>query len=111
MALTKKPYKGTRDFYPNKKRIQNHIFSEMKKTAELFGHEPYDGPLLEDVELYQAKSGDELINEQIYSFRDRGNRFVAIRPEIREFPAIRGAAVAGSKPTQKLHWNALPGFG
>ena len=46
------------------------------------GYEPYDGPLLEEVALYQAKSGDELIRDQIYSFTDRGDRFVAIRPEM-----------------------------
>ena len=54
----------------------------MEETAELYAYEPYDGPLLESVDLYKAKSGEELINEQIYSFEDRGERFVAIRPEM-----------------------------
>jgi len=54
----------------------------MEEVSELYGYEPYDGPLLEEVELYRAKSGEELINEQIYSFTDRGNREVAIRPEM-----------------------------
>ncbi|MBL6988863.1 MAG: histidine--tRNA ligase [Bacteriovoracaceae bacterium] len=80
--LSKKPYKGTRDFFPADKRVQDYLFEKMKFTAKLFGHEPYDGPLIEEVELYKAKSGEELINEQIYSFYDRGKRFVAIRPEM-----------------------------
>ena len=54
----------------------------MKSTAESFGYEPYDGPLLEEVELYRAKSGQELIDQQIYSFKDRGGRNIAIRPEM-----------------------------
>ncbi|MCK5073258.1 MAG: histidine--tRNA ligase [Bacteriovoracaceae bacterium] len=82
MSLSKRPYKGTRDFFPVQERLRKYIFSHMSKTAELFGYEPYDGPLLEEVELYKAKSGEELINEQIYSFTDRGDRFVAIRPEM-----------------------------
>lgn len=54
----------------------------MKRTAESYGYESYDGPLIEDIELYKAKSGEELIQEQIYDFVDRGERHVAIRPEM-----------------------------
>lgn len=82
MALTKSPYRGTRDFFPKEMRLRNYIFQKMAEVSELFAYEPYDGPLLEEVELYLAKSGEELINEQIYSFIDRGERKVAIRPEM-----------------------------
>ena len=82
MALSKKPYKGTRDFFPPLMRLRKYLFSHMRNTAESFGYEPYDGPLLEEVELYRAKSGQELIDKQIYSFKDRGERWVAIRPEM-----------------------------
>ena len=82
MALSKKPYKGTRDFFPPLMRLREYLFSHMKSTAESFGYEPYDGPLLEEVELYRAKSGQELIDQQIYSFKDRGGRNIAIRPEM-----------------------------
>ena len=51
MTLNKKSYKGTRDFFPKLKRNQNYCFSKMIEVAELFGYEPYDGPLLEEVEL------------------------------------------------------------
>ena len=68
MKLNKQPYKGTRDFFPEKKRELNFIFNKLAQNAESFGHEPYGGPLLEEVDLYLAKSGEELINDQIYSF-------------------------------------------
>jgi histidyl-tRNA synthetase len=82
MALNKAPYRGTRDFFPADMRLRNFIFHKMAEVSEQFAYEPYDGPLLEEVELYLAKSGEELINEQIYSFIDRGERNVAIRPEM-----------------------------
>lgn len=82
MALNKSPYRGTRDFFPKEMRLRNFIFQKMAEVSEQFAYEPYDGPLLEEVDLYRAKSGDELINEQIYSFTDRGDREVAIRPEM-----------------------------
>jgi len=63
-------------------RLRNFIFQKMAEVSELYSYEPYDGPLLEEVDLYRAKSGEELINEQIYSFTDRGEREVAIRPEM-----------------------------
>lgn len=107
MALSKLPYKGTRDFFPKEKRIQNYLFSVMKKTAESFGYEPYDGPLLEEVELYKAKSGEELINEQIYSFTDRGERFVAIRPEMTPTLARMVAQVHRETP-KPIRWYSIP---
>ncbi|MES2528733.1 MAG: histidine--tRNA ligase [Bdellovibrionota bacterium] len=82
MALTKAPYKGTRDFFPADMRLRNFLFHKMAEVSEQYAYEPYDGPLLEEVELYLAKSGEELINDQIYSFIDRGDRKVAIRPEM-----------------------------
>ncbi len=82
MTLNKRPYKGTRDFFPKDKRQLDFLFDKMKETALSFGYEPYDGPILEEVDLYRAKSGEELINAQIYSFIDRGGREVAIRPEM-----------------------------
>ena len=82
MALSKSPYRGTRDFFPKEMRIRNYIFQKMAEVSESYAYEPYDGPLLEEVDLYRAKSGDELINEQVYSCVDRGEREVAIRPEM-----------------------------
>ena len=80
--LSTAPYKGTRDFYPADKRVQNYIFATWRKVAESFGYEEYGAPMLEPLELYAAKTGQEIVNEQTYAFTDRGGRTVAIRPEM-----------------------------
>jgi len=81
-SLSSQPYKGTRDYYPAEKRIQNYIFSVWRSVAQSYGYEEYGAPLLEPIEVYAAKSGQELVNEQTYVFTDRGDRTVAIRPEM-----------------------------
>ena len=81
-ALSPQPYKGTRDYYPAEKRVQNYIFATWRRVAEQYGYEEYATPLLEPLEVYAAKSGQELVNEQTYAFTDRGERQVAIRPEM-----------------------------
>jgi histidyl-tRNA synthetase len=80
--LSTQGYKGTRDFYPEDMRLRRWMFGKMQETARLFGYEEYDGPVIESFELYAAKSGEELVNEQLYHFTDRGDRKVAIRPEM-----------------------------
>lgn len=107
MTLSKSPYRGTRDFFPKEKRQRDHLFNKMSQTAELFGYEPYDGPLLEEVDLYLAKSGEELINEQIYSFIDRGERKVAIRPEMTPTLA-RMIAQIHREVAKPIRWYAIP---
>ncbi|HYH75648.1 MAG TPA: histidine--tRNA ligase [Candidatus Saccharimonadales bacterium] len=81
MALSTQPYKGARDFYPEDKRLQKYIFNVWRKVAERYGYEEHDAPILEPLELYLAKSGEEIVSEQTYAFEDRGGRKVAIRPE------------------------------
>ncbi|HMR73314.1 MAG TPA: ATP phosphoribosyltransferase regulatory subunit, partial [Candidatus Saccharibacteria bacterium] len=82
MNLSTQSYKGTRDYYPSEKRLQNYIFSTWRSVAETFGYEEYGAPLLEPLEIYAAKSGQEIVSEQTYQFTDRGGRNVAIRPEM-----------------------------
>lgn len=82
MKLSTQPYKGARDFYPADKQLQNYIFSVWTKTALSFGYEQYDAPIIEPVELYLSKTSDEIVNEQTYSFEDRGGRKVTLRPEM-----------------------------
>jgi len=82
MNLSTQSYKGSRDFYPAEKRVQNYIFEVWKRVSERFGYEEYGAPLLEPLEIYAAKSGQELVSEQTYQFVDRGGRNVAIRPEM-----------------------------
>ena len=80
--LSSESYKGARDWYPEDMRVREYIFNTWKKVVQSYGYEPYDAPLLEPVEVYAAKSGQELVNEQTYQFTDRGDRRVAIRPEM-----------------------------
>ena len=81
-VLSPQPYKGTRDYYPEDKRIQNYIFNVWRTVVERFGYEEYGAPILEPVDIYAAKSGQELVNDQTYVFTDRGGRNVVIRPEM-----------------------------
>lgn len=81
-SLSTLSYKGARDYYPHDKRVQNYIFKTWRHVAESFGYDEYGAPLLEPIEIYAAKSGQELVNEQTYRFTDRGGRTVAIRPEM-----------------------------
>jgi histidyl-tRNA synthetase len=81
-SLSSQPYKGTRDYYPEQKRVQNYIFNTWRSVVERFGYEEYGAPILEPLEIYAAKSGQELVNDQTYVFTDRGDRNVAIRPEM-----------------------------
>lgn len=80
--LSTKPYKGTRDFYPEDMRLRNWFFGRMAQVARKFGYEEYGGPVVESFDLYAAKSGEEIVGEQIYHFEDKGNRRLAIRPEM-----------------------------
>jgi histidyl-tRNA synthetase len=82
MALSTQPYKGTRDFYPEDMRTRRWMFDRMRRAVEAFGYQEYDGPMLESFELYAAKSGEELVNQQLYWLMDRGERKLAVRPEM-----------------------------
>lgn len=81
-SLSSEPYKGARDWYPESMRLRTYIFHTWSRVAKSYGYEAYDAPLLEPVDVYAAKSGQELVNEQTYQFVDRGDRRVAIRPEM-----------------------------
>ncbi len=107
MILSTQPYKGARDFYPEDKRLQKYIFGVMRKSAEKFGYEEYDAPILEPLELYLAKTGDEIVNEQTYSFTDRGDRQVVIRPEMT--PTVsRMVAAKRQELAYPVRWYSIP---
>jgi histidyl-tRNA synthetase len=76
------PYKGVRDFYPEDQFVQDYIFEHMSRTVELFGFEEYSASILEPAELYRSKTSEEIVNEQTYTFTDRGDREVTLRPEM-----------------------------
>ncbi len=107
MSLPTQPYKGARDFYPEDKRLQKRLFAQMRKVAESFGYEEYDAPILEPLELYLAKTGEEIVNEQTYAFTDRGGREVVIRPEMT--PTV-SRMVAGRRQelAYPLRWYSIP---
>lgn len=81
-TLSPESYKGARDWYPEDMRVRNYIFKTWRRVVKQYGYESYDAPLLEPVDIYEAKSGQELVSEQTYAFIDRGERRVAIRPEM-----------------------------
>lgn len=107
MKISTQAYKGARDFYPEDMKIRTHIFNTWKKVCTRFGYEEYDGPFLESFELYEAKSGEELVNEQLYSFVDRGERKVAIRPEMT--PTLsRMVAAKHQELAKPIKWFSMP---
>lgn len=107
MTLSTQPYKGTRDFFPEEMRLRKQLFSHMRNTVELFGFEEYDGPLLEPFELYAEKTGEEIVNQQLYWFLDRGERKVAIRPEMTPTLARMIASKVNELP-KPIRWYSLP---
>jgi len=107
MSLSTQPYKGSRDFYPQDKRLQKYLFGVMRAVVEKFGYEEYDAPILEPLELFLAKTGEEIINEQTYTFEDRGGRKVAIRPEMT--PTVsRMVAARRQELAYPLRWYSIP---
>lgn len=107
--LTTEAYKGVRDFYPEDMAVQSYIFNTWAKTAESFGYERYDASILEPSELYKTKGAEneEMVNEQTYTFIDRGDREVTLRPEMT--PTV-ARMVAGKRRELKfpLRWYSIP---
>lgn len=109
MALSTQPYKGARDFYPEDKRLQKYIFGVMRKVVESYGYEEYDAPILELTELFASKTSEEIVNEQTYTFTDRSNRSVTIRPEMT--PSVsRMVAAKRNELSYPLRWYSIPNF-
>jgi len=81
MATLIRPVKGTRDFYPKQMALRSWLYGQLRAVAERYGYQEYDAPILETLELYAAKSGDELVKEQSFAFADRGGDMLVLRPE------------------------------
>ena len=105
--LSTQPYKGTRDFYPEDMDLRNWFFGVIKDTLRKFNYREYDGPMLESYEMYAAKSGEEIVNEQTYHFTDNGGRNLAVRPEMTPTVARMVAAKLGSL-NMPLRWFSIP---
>ena len=97
---------GFREFYPEDLAFRSHIFATWRAVAARYGFEEYDGPPLEPLDLYTDKSGEEIVG-QLYNFRDKGDREVALRPEMTPTLArmIGARAQALRKP---IRWFSIP---
>jgi histidyl-tRNA synthetase len=107
MALSTQPYKGTRDFYPDEMRHRKWMFGRLRQGVESFGYEEYDGPMLEPFDLYAAKTGEEIVNQQLYWLIDRGERKLAIRPEMTPTLARMVAGKINELP-RPVRWYSMP---
>ncbi len=74
--------KGTREFYPEEMARRNYIYEKVREASQSFGYQEWDAPYLETLELYAAKSGEELVKEQAFTFKDRGGSQITLRPEL-----------------------------
>lgn len=109
MSLSTEPYKGVRDFYPEDQFVQQYIFDAMQRACERFGFEEYNASILEPADLYRKKgaANDELVNEQTYTFIDRGDREVTLRPEMTPSLA-RMVAARRRELAFPLRWYSIP---
>lgn len=106
MKISTQPYKGTRDFYPNDKKIQNYIFKIWSDIAQSFGYEEYAAPIVESLDIYLAKTSEEIVNDQTYVFEDRGGRKVTLRPEMT--PSVsRMVAARRQELAYPLRWYSI----
>ncbi len=76
------PVKGTRDFYPEEMAIRSWVYKLIGEVAASYGYQEYEAPILEKIDLYTAKSGEELVKEQAFVFPDRGGDLITLRPEL-----------------------------
>ena len=107
--LSTDPYKGVRDFYPADMAIQSYIFDTWCKTSESFGFERYEASILEPSDLYKAKgaANEEMVKEQTYTFIDRGEREVTLRPEMT--PTVARMVAGKSRELSfPIRWYSIP---
>lgn len=101
--LSTQPYKGTRDFYPQDMRVENYIFDTWRRVCKSFGFEEYSFPIIEPFETFASKTGEEIVNEQLFSFEDKGGRKLAIRPELTP-GTVRMLAQKYKETPQPIRW-------
>lgn len=101
------PYKGVRDFFPEDMAVEQAIFGIWRDVCQSHGYQEYGASVLEPAELYRAKSGEEIVNEQTYTFTDRGDREVTLRPEMTPTIARMVAARRRELPSP-IRWYSIP---
>ena len=105
--LSTQPYKGARDFYPADMELRNWFLGKVRDVLTLAAYDEYNAPMLESLDIYVAKSGEELAKKQTYNFEDRGGRKVAIRPEMTPSVA-RLVAARLQQLNMPLRWYSIP---
>jgi histidyl-tRNA synthetase len=106
IQLDTNPPKGTRDFYPEDMRLRTWLFDQWRSVAKMYGFSEYDAPVLESEALYTRKAGEE-VTQQLYNFVDKGDRSVALRPEMTPSLARMVMAKKGGLPLP-LKWFSIP---
>lgn len=100
------PLKGFRDFYPEQMRFRNFLFGQMRKISQSFGYEEYEGPILEPIGIYTAKTDEELVKNQTFTLKDKNDNNLAMRPELTPTLA-RMVAGKQNELTFPLRWFAI----
>ena len=100
------PPRGTRDFFPEDKRLHNWLLGHFRAVAQLYGFEEYDAPVVESAGLYTRKAGEEIV-QQLYTFTDKGGRALALRPEMTPSLA-RMVLQKGTSLALPLKWSSIP---
>jgi histidyl-tRNA synthetase len=103
MKKTIQTVKGTREFYPETMALRNYLFEKVRAASQAFGYQEYDGPFIETIDLYAAKSGEELVKKQSFTFEDRGGDLVTLRPELTPSLA-RMIAAKQNELTYPVRW-------
>ena len=106
MTLSSKPLRGMRQLYPEDKRVEDYVVSGLKKAGRAYGYEEYEGPVLEPLDLFLAKSGTELAREQSYNFVDKGGRELIMRPELT--PTLARMIAVGGELVYPVRWMSSP---
>jgi len=108
MTFKIQPVKGTREFYPEQMALRNFIHEKVRAASQAFGYQEWDGPFIETIDLYAAKSGEELVKKQSFTFQDRGGDYVTLRPELTPSLARMIAAKQGELTFPVRWWSFGP---
>ncbi len=100
--------KGTRDFYPEDMVVTDYICNNWERTSRLMGFQKYDGPMMEALDIYRMKSGDEIVS-QLYNFADKSGREIALRPELT--PTLARLIIQKGRSIKKpIKWYSMGRF-
>ncbi|TFF94441.1 MAG: histidine--tRNA ligase, partial [Promethearchaeota archaeon] len=105
--FSRDPLRGMRDFYPEDLRETYWILSVVEEIAEIYGYEEYDTPVLEPIEIFAAKSSEELVNEQSFIVEKKKGKKLILRPEITPSLA-RMIALKGQELKKPIRWFSVP---